>query len=145
MSKLTFNLKHEYILPESAINELKKNKIITDNRLHYVFSFRKFKDYDEKYHGKALSWMFEEVKLVNKFVGRCDELTMYEFSFNDYGRIIKGLNEGQIMFLCGILHALKCKTYLAALIKVVKKLKISAKNVQEYVTKDIFDVDICYK
>ena len=134
-----------YPIPELLISMINENNGLPPDQ-PYILSFGRFVDFQESYHGKALTYFFEHMinNLQRIVVGETS--TNYEVSYK-FTNTHNTLDKEQLLFLCALLHHVNLKSYLLATISLVLKsyVNTSFENIKDYAKSSKFNMQIFTK
>jgi hypothetical protein len=142
---LVFAGKYSYTCPTHVV-KLINNIYHMNENTNIIFLFGRFTDFDVKCHNSALSYLFGKTILRKKVISEDETNYHITYAFDNVKDVIKQLNKDQMLFLCGILHAIDLKPFLLALLSImINELKMNFDDIKLFGRSDKFKLSIYYK
>lgn len=137
------------VLSEDILTQLKNNFphfFNAKSSSDYVFSFGRFVEFNQDYHGKAMLYLLNNVTLDRKIISETQSDYEVTYNLKNEEDIKKNLNLDQMKFLCGICHQLNLKSYIIAFASfMIKEFKINFEDIKTYAKSDQFNLNLFYK
>lgn len=133
----------KYNVPIHIVPEIKKYMDINVDYKECIFSFGRFVQFDAKYHGEALTYLFEKTKVDRKVVGEDENNYQITYEFKDIENVKENLDKNQMLFLCGLMHNLNYQSYLLPLVSILmSEYKMKFEDIKKYAKSDDFKMQM---
>jgi hypothetical protein len=122
---------HSVKIPKEMTSFIRETFDLKKEDKDHIFSFGRFTDYDDEYHGDALRYLFQSLSLlIEESVKNTDEMnSTVTYRFANEKEVTDNLSQGQLLFLSAILHHLNVKPYLLAIVNTLLFQKAEPQDV----------------